>query len=332
MTLLEQIKNVPNKALTNLAYLKKANLPLVLYGAGWSAKMMKELLLDKHSLKIDHVVVDNQYYVPDTYFAGHVIEKIDDVLEKHPKVDLIFAIHPYDKFVELSKSPKITKCLLFDLGCLSFEFPDYYEEIVQHTSEMEELYAQLEDDLSRKILVEFINAKISGIPDKLAALNIKNEDTYFPSFLPLAENEIFVDCGAYDGDNIVSFLKHTNGNFLKIYAFEPDKQNIQKLKKTVTNHKNIEIIEKGCFSTKNILYFNEEGSEGSYISKEGNVKIEVDAIDNIVSDGVSYIKMDIEGAELDALKGAKNTIIANKPKLAICCYIKVQTYIQFLNI
>ena len=340
MTLLEQIKNVPNKVQADLAYLKKANLPLLLYGAGSCAEGIKKFILEKHNLQIDSVVVDSQYYVPDICFAGHTVEKIDDVLEKYPKVDLIFAFHPYnhaDKLVKLSKNPKIAHCLLFDLGCLDFEFPGYYEEIVRHFSEIDELYAQLEDDLSREILLEFINAKISGIPDKLAALNIKDENTYFPSFLPLTDNEIFVDCGAYDGDSIVSFLKHTNGKFDKIYAFEPDKSNIEKLKKNVPNYNNIEIIEKGCFSQRDVLYFKDDKGESSYISNEGNVRIEVDAIDNIVSGGVSYIKMDIEGAELEALKGAKNTIISNKPQLTICCYHRsadlytIPRYIKSLN-
>jgi hypothetical protein len=95
------------------------------------------------------------------------------------------------------------------------------------------------------------------------------------------------------------------------------------------------------------LSFNDDYDieQASCISNEGNVKIEVDVIDNIVSDcisdssrgGVSYIKMDIEGAELEALKGAKNTIIANKLKLAICCYHKsvdlytIPQYIKSLN-
>jgi hypothetical protein len=160
----------------------------------------------------------------------------------------LFAFNPTKdgRFAELSKNPKVN-CLLFDLGCLHFEFPNYHEEIVRHFSEIEELYVQLEDDLSREILVEFINTKISGISDKLAALNIKDEDNYFPSFLPLTENEIFVDCGAYNGDSIVSFLKHTKGKFSKIYAFEPDKNIIEELKKMFRITVILKLLRKAVF-------------------------------------------------------------------------------------
>jgi hypothetical protein len=109
------------------------------------------------------------------------------------------------------------------------------------------------------------------------------------------------------------------------------------LKRNVQGCNNIEIIEKGCFSQRDVLYFKDDKGESSYISNEGNVKIEVDAIDNYYTCGISYIIMDIEGSELDALKGAKNTIISNKPKLAICCYHRssdlytIPQYIKSLN-
>jgi hypothetical protein len=61
----------------------------------------------------------------------------------------------------------------------------------------------------------------------------------------------------------------------------------------------------------------------SHVKQKGNVEIEADSIDNVCeNENVSFIKMDVEGSELEALKGAQKQIKANKPKLAICVYHK----------
>lgn len=60
---------------------------------------------------------------------------------------------------------------------------------------------------------------------------------------------------------------------------------------------------------------------GGNINKDGEEYIEVDSIDNLLSDiPVTFIKMDIEGAEMEALKGAEKVIRVYKPKLAVCIY------------
>jgi hypothetical protein len=52
----------------------------------------------------------------------------------------------------------------------------------------------------------------------------------------------------------------------------------------------------------------------------GVISIQVKTIDNLNLEKVTFIKMDVEGAELNALKGAEKTILKDKPKLAICIY------------
>jgi len=324
--LLDKIVNAPSKILLDVEYLKKSDLPLLIYGAGVCAERLCPLL-KRNNINIDHFVVDKNYYVSGKYFENHPVEQIDDVLNRYHKVNVIIAIENYfDKIVELSHNPKISYCISIDIAAFEFDFADYYNTVKEHSAELEKFYLQLTDEHSRNLMIAFINTKISKNPEELVRLNVKNEEQYFPEFLQLSENGVLVDCGAYDGDTVLSFINKTHGKYSKIYAFEPDKRNIEKLKKNTAQYDNIEIIEKGCFSRKDTMYFQDGNGETSFISRQGNIKIEVDAVDNIVSGKVTLLKMDIEGSELEALKGARNTIIANTPCLAVSLYHRPEDF------
>lgn len=138
-----------------------------------------------------------------------------------------------------------------------------------------------------------------------------------------------IDCGAYDGDTALAFAK-VCPNYRKIYALEPNLEILPKLKKRVADLK-IEICEVGAYSRKDTLSFQNQESGCSSLSEEGGFKITLDCIDHLVAkeqDPITFIKMDIEGSELEALKGASQTIKKYKPKLAICVYHRKDDLIE----
>lgn len=111
------------------------------------------------------------------------------------------------------------------------------------------------------------------------------------------------------------------GTYKKIYAWEPDEENIKQMKKALDRYDNVVIIPYGMWKEKTELGFMENGDAESRITDEAPNKIRVDSIDNICSgETVTFIKMDIEGSEMNALQGAINTIKRDKPRLAICIY------------
>lgn len=209
-----------------------------------------------------------------------------------------------------------------------------YQYILTHLTEFEQVYGFCADELSRDVFVNFINTKITNNAAYLD--NVCTRDIYFPkNILKLSDDEIFVDCGAYTGDTILLFKKMSNGKYNQIYAFEPDKDNLKALQQTIHENaiKNITVHPFGAWDGKDILQFTAskgESQTGSYINgcchHDGAVlettSLPVDSIDSTISirDKVTYIKMDIEGSELKALKGAENTIKTHKPKCAISAY------------
>ncbi|MDD5772149.1 MAG: FkbM family methyltransferase [bacterium] len=149
---------------------------------------------------------------------------------------------------------------------------------------------------------------------------------YFPeNILNLTDNEVFVDVGTYDGDTIQDFLIKTNNKFNKIISYELDynnylrlQKNIQKLKPDIQGK--IICNNLGLFN-KNMTIKYHSNTSSTCINNSSGITGHVVALSEHLKDIIpTYIKMDIEGAEMEALIGAEKIIKKYKPKLAICVY------------
>lgn len=152
---------------------------------------------------------------------------------------------------------------------------------------------------------------------------------YFDIF-PTRKDEVFIDGGSYNGDTIFEFLKWTKGEYNKIYAFEPMGKMCELIGNKIKKQgiKNFELFQNALWSKREELCI-KEGGAGSRVEKDGTYIVEGVSIDEIVKDEIiTYIKLDVEGSEMKALEGAKNTIMRNRPKLAISIYHKTQDIIE----
>ena len=159
--------------------------------------------------------------------------------------------------------------------------------------------------------------------------------------------DIVIDAGAYCGDTALYFSMKV-GEKGKVYAFEPDNRNYTYLEKNIklNNLKNIEPIKAGIGFKNTLAHEIGIGIKGSVTLRNGGDSngelnnIKVYSIDNFILENqinrVDFIKMDIEGWEIDALKGAKNCLKKYKPKLAISVYHKpedllnIATYLKMI--
>ena len=133
------------------------------------------------------------------------------------------------------------------------------------------------------------------------------------------DKECIVDAGAFVGDTVLAF-KRNFGGWNKIYCFEPDKDNFSRLKNNTRDFKNCTCICAGVGQKSCEVNFCSLGGDSSRVDACGEDQIEIKAIDDLADETISFIKMDIEGYEIDALKGAEMTIRKNTPKLAISIY------------
>lgn len=146
------------------------------------------------------------------------------------------------------------------------------------------------------------------------------------------KGEIFVDAGCYDGGTAVDFVKWAGRNAKKIIAFEPDEKNIVNCKKRLKKLDcDYELLNIATWDKESVLRFNMNFESGyaSKVSNLGNVEVKANSIDNIIGENrVTFIKLDVEGAELKTLQGAIETIKKYKPKLAISLYHKAEDIIE----
>ena len=152
-------------------------------------------------------------------------------------------------------------------------------------------------------------------------------------YLIKEKEEIFVDAGCFDGMTTRQFAEWAGDSFIKAFAFEPDSRSIPTIEQNMSDliqNGQFKLHNTGLYHEKTKLYFNESGvRSGSCLSEMGKTVVPVESIDGVLKgEKISFIKMDIEGAELNALKGASESICRWKPKLAISLYHKDQDIVE----
>jgi FkbM family methyltransferase len=191
-----------------------------------------------------------------------------------------------------------------------------------------ELLSYFDDDLSKDIINTRIDAFTSGDVAKVFDIKLTDNQYFSKDCVALTDSEVFIDCGAYDGDSIRAFLNCTQGKYKQIIAIEPDPCNFQKLyamavRDDLVGFRGIKSVTGASNGTISFAVNLGTSSKVSEVN-EGldTIEMRMLKLDNLYNEKPTYIKMDIEGAELDTLKGCERIIKDLKPKLAICVYHK----------
>ena len=222
----------------------------------------------------------------------------------------------------------------YGIEILTASDSESFSYVMKHLPEIYSVYEMLGSDESRKVFCAAIKGNLTG---KISDYRFAPEAQYFLDGFLLSAGEIAIDGGAYDGATAIEFAKLG----AKVYAFEMD----------ATNYKNCAArINKfnGDITLENLGLSDKEGEEsyfynsaGSRKNPRGNLTAKFIDLDTYTAQNniphVDYIKLDIEGAELDMLHGAAKTITAFKPKMAVSAYHKLEdlwtlaTYIKSLR-
>lgn len=213
-------------------------------------------------------------------------------------------------------------------------FVDIYRSIYdKHKDDMASARSLLCDDLSIKIFDALIAERLELREDKICShlgpLTSTMQSQYFPedlSCFSFTEEEIMVDCGPCNGNDIMRLMDRTRGKYRHVYAFEPDRRSYMTMRDFANEHKDITVRQKAVSEKSGFVSFNERANR--YLScvcddEIATYKVPKCALDDEIDGPVTFIKMDIEGDEVSALNGAKRLIQTFKPKLAISVYHKI---------
>ena len=192
-------------------------------------------------------------------------------------------------------------------------------DLADHDAEWQQLRDRLNDEASRKTLDDLIEFRTTARLDALADYNFAPEQQYFDHVMAFSDDEVFVDCGGFDGDTTEEFVKRSS-QYKRIYLFEPSPANLAKAQTRLERHAGIEYIPHGVSDRPGVESFDASSGSASAISDSGHDRISLTTIDEAVPEPVTFIKMDLEGWELKALEGAREHIKRDHPKLAIAVY------------
>ena len=202
------------------------------------------------------------------------------------------------------------------------------------------------EELKEQKFIQFLLNKKNGYSD----LNMFPESFHYHSGLKVLPKEVLekikgkdaIDGGAFVGDTAIILSKKYS--FGKIHSFEPDKFNFIKLRKNIAKYKieNVIPVKKGISSGEGKATMKIQGVASS-ISPEGKEEIEITSIDEYLSSrrfdaNIGLIKLDIEGAEYDAIMGSIKTIEKFLPVLLISIYhtgkdfFEIKPWLENLNL
>lgn len=199
--------------------------------------------------------------------------------------------------------------------------------LVEHRERIEQIYERLADGQSREVYANILTFRLFGEGPEIPTL--AQEEKYFPKelFTPSA-GEHFVDCGAFDGQTLRDLLALTGNRIGAYYGLEPDPANFQRLERFAAQlpeelRGKVELSPCAAWSGVGEIPLYALHGPGSFAAPYGGTTVDAATIDRLL-DGrrATAIKMNIEGSELAALKGARETIRRWHPRLMIAGYHK----------
>ncbi len=228
-------------------------------------------------------------------------------------------------------------------GLIDYRVDDWGQNIVHNVSRYQTLAKRFADYYSAETLFSILCFHLTCNPEYYHEIERPYSTLYFRSgLLHFTDRERMVDCGASIGESLAGLIGITQGRFDRSWLIEPDRINIGTLENVLRRFEDTPLAQKitlhacGVGERESMAPFNHEGGHGGFVmptdaNHDPADLINIFPIDAIIDDVPTFIKMDIEGSELNALKGARESIVKHKPKMAISAYHRSTDLLDLTN-
>ncbi len=302
--------------------LEKNSKPIVLYGMGNGADKIIDWC-ENHQVPVAGVFASDEF-VRGQVFRGFTVRKYSDIIAEFGTdifIVIAFASEGEQVLQRFQELDALHETVAPHLSLFGGEELVSAAWLKQHETELQQVYDRLADEQSRRVFAATLNYKLSGkIKYLFDCTTARADDLQLFSW---GRNEVYMDLGAYNGDTVQEFLQLVQGEYQQIIAVEPDRKNYRKLRALAEGLEQgkLTVHQVGIWEQPGELGFSDSGGrQSSFCLKPKNV-VPVDTIDHLAGDWpVSYIKMDVEGAEVQALRGGCATLQRHQPKLFVAAY------------
>lgn len=318
-------------------YLRSVSRPIVLYGMGNGAEKIINALEAKGISPVADIMASDGF-VRGHSFLGYRVKTLAEIEQTYDDFVILMCFgtqipEVMDHIKQISEKHELYAPNVPVAGEGLFDL----EYAQSHRSDLEAAYRLLADEQSRRVFENVIRYKLSGDLKYLCEVETPSEEKF--NLLEIGTEEVYVDLGAYDGDTLIEFLNETSMQFRKLYGMEPDSHSYRKMKRRLymIGSALMELYNCGAWNEDTTFTFSFSRGRGStaiVAPKEDAAapsgrrhgaarlrEVKMMKTDTMLrGDAATYIKIDVEGAEMNALMGAEQTISQFHPKLNIALY------------
>ncbi len=294
--------------------------PLVLYGMGNGADAILDRMAQE-KLPVAGVFASDEF-VRGQNFRGFTVERYADVKARLGDFAIVIAFASELPDVLARFKDLASKHIVFAPHLPLYAGSEIVSSkwLAKYEQRLQSVYDNLADEQSRKVFAGVLNYKLSGKPQYLWQCETERAGDLKQLF-SFNDNESYLDLGAYDGDTVREFLSLTGGQYAQITAVEADRRNYRKLCAKTEGLANLRTVEAAVWNEDTELEFSDSGGRQSTLIGAHKRMVKAVKMDNLLgSEPVTYIKMDVEGTEKQALLGLKEHILRDRPKMFIAAY------------